>query len=200
MYSFAFKTNSIFTFDTVQFFENANASSSPRKKRKLEVSEDALSLSQDGYEEAMPNYHEDLEVDDEALKAHPLPTEEERSEARPPTSVAFTSRSGPSRSISLAEDSDKAGQSSSTLLSPSKRPRSHSQSPSAADDGNLQSQTCPVCSKTMQTDNQGLNAHVDFCLSKGAIREARAMASGSTHHQGKPSARLLKPPVKRAAK
>lgn len=37
--------------------------------------------------------------------------------------------------------------------------------------------TCPVCSKQLKTDNQGLNAHIDFCLSKGAILEAQAEAS-----------------------
>lgn len=36
---------------------------------------------------------------------------------------------------------------------------------------------CPICTKTLQTDNRGLNEHIDFCLSKGAIREAQAMAS-----------------------
>jgi DNA polymerase kappa len=38
-------------------------------------------------------------------------------------------------------------------------------------------QICPVCSKTLATDNQGLNAHVDFCLSRGAIKEARGEAT-----------------------
>lgn len=37
--------------------------------------------------------------------------------------------------------------------------------------------TCPICSKQLKTDNQGLNAHIDFCLSKGAILEAQAEAS-----------------------
>ena len=37
--------------------------------------------------------------------------------------------------------------------------------------------TCPICGKQLKTDNQGLNAHVDFCLSKGAILEAQAEAS-----------------------
>jgi len=34
------------------------------------------------------------------------------------------------------------------------------------------SQMCPICSRLLMTDNQGLNAHVDFCLSRNAIREA----------------------------
>lgn len=39
---------------------------------------------------------------------------------------------------------------------------------------------CPICSKTLQIDNQGLNAHIDFCLSRGAIMEAQKEASVST--------------------
>jgi len=37
--------------------------------------------------------------------------------------------------------------------------------------------TCPICRKQLKTDNQGLNAHIDFCLSKGAILEAQAEGS-----------------------
>lgn len=36
---------------------------------------------------------------------------------------------------------------------------------------------CPICSRQLKTDNQGLNAHIDFCLSKGAILEAQVEAS-----------------------
>ncbi|KAG6897520.1 hypothetical protein C0992_000746 [Termitomyces sp. T32_za158] len=36
---------------------------------------------------------------------------------------------------------------------------------------------CPVCGKALQTDNQGLNSHMDFCLSRSAIRQAHAEAT-----------------------
>lgn len=39
---------------------------------------------------------------------------------------------------------------------------------------------CPICTKTLQTDNAGLNAHIDWCLSRSAILEASASGSGST--------------------
>lgn len=39
---------------------------------------------------------------------------------------------------------------------------------------------CPVCGKTLETDNDGLNAHIDFCLSRGAILEAQVEASKSS--------------------
>lgn len=34
------------------------------------------------------------------------------------------------------------------------------------------SQMCPICGRLLMVDNQGLNAHIDFCLSRNAIREA----------------------------
>jgi DNA polymerase kappa len=40
-------------------------------------------------------------------------------------------------------------------------------------------QTCPVCFKSLVLDNQEFNAHVDFCLSREAIREAQLEAVGS---------------------
>lgn len=39
---------------------------------------------------------------------------------------------------------------------------------------------CPICAKTLQTDNAGLNAHIDWCLSRSAILEASASASSSS--------------------
>ncbi|KAF7968926.1 hypothetical protein HWV62_28868 [Athelia sp. TMB] len=36
---------------------------------------------------------------------------------------------------------------------------------------------CPICNKMLETDNEGLNAHIDFCLSKGAIMAAQVKAS-----------------------
>ncbi|KAF8495871.1 IMS-domain-containing protein [Gautieria morchelliformis] len=39
-------------------------------------------------------------------------------------------------------------------------------------------QVCPICSKVFDTDNAGLNEHIDFCLSKGAILAATAVTHG----------------------
>ncbi|KAG6850960.1 hypothetical protein H0H93_005829 [Arthromyces matolae] len=33
---------------------------------------------------------------------------------------------------------------------------------------------CPICGRTLRTDNHGLNTHIDFCLSRDAIRQAQA--------------------------
>jgi len=50
------------------------------------------------------------------------------------------------------------------------------------------SQMCPICGRLLMADNQGLNAHIDFCLSRNAIREARDESVGSSAgRQGKVS-------------
>lgn len=48
---------------------------------------------------------------------------------------------------------------------------------------------CPICSKTLQTDNAGLNAHIDFCLSRSAI----LAASASAGNEKKPQSSSKKP-------
>lgn len=47
-------------------------------------------------------------------------------------------------------------------------------------DSILERHTCPICAKILTVDNQGLNSHIDFCLSKGAIMEAQ-----TTTYRGK---------------
>ena len=60
---------------------------------------------------------------------------------------------------------------------------------------------CPICGKMLETDNQGLNEHIDFCLSKQAIKEAQTASlkppshSGSSSHAKK---RGFKPPPSKA--
>jgi DNA polymerase kappa len=49
----------------------------------------------------------------------------------------------------------------------------------------ISQQICPVCSKTLETDNQGLNTHIDFCLSRGAIKEAHAEAASAVKSKNK---------------
>jgi DNA polymerase kappa len=61
--------------------------------------------------------------------------------------------------------------------------------PAPSESLEVSQQVCPVCSKTLDTDNQGLNAHIDFCLSRGAIKEAHAEAASpvKNRHNTQPS-------------
>lgn len=67
--------------------------------------------------------------------------------------------------------SDTIGDASETVQVPSKRSN--------------EQHVCPICSKTLQTDNAGLNAHVDWCLSRSAILEASASGSPNATQQVK---------------
>ncbi|KAF8650421.1 hypothetical protein AX16_005226 [Volvariella volvacea WC 439] len=48
-------------------------------------------------------------------------------------------------------------------------------------------QTCPICERTFETDNQGLNAHIDFCLSRHEILRAQKESSNSGFRPPKPA-------------
>ena len=39
---------------------------------------------------------------------------------------------------------------------------------------------CPICMKDLEVDNLGLNAHIDFCLSKDVIKEATKNSGASS--------------------
>ena len=56
---------------------------------------------------------------------------------------------------------------------------------------------CPICGRMLETDNQGLNEHIDFCLSRQAIKEAQASSlkpnSRSSQRGPSPSRKGHKP-------
>lgn len=91
------------------------------------------------------------------------------SKPRPPVSA-------PARTSSKGDSSGDA--SSSASLGHRSKPRSASnvQAPRVPQSLST-SLECPICNKMLATDNQGLNAHIDFCLSKGAIMAAQVKAS-----------------------
>lgn len=171
-----------------QFFEK-NEPISPRKKQLVDADakEHHTGLTQDGYENAMPGYHEsedrgdEFEDEDDGLDG----------EGDTPDDEGLRDASGPSDSASIKQSSLKQSHSKPastnagtrhTALKPSSSAKPISgvkRSRSASVAEGLEDMSCPICSRTMRTDNRGLNEHIDFCLSKGAIREAQAMASRS---------------------
>ncbi|KIY74363.1 IMS-domain-containing protein [Cylindrobasidium torrendii FP15055 ss-10] len=64
-----------------------------------------------------------------------------------------------------------------TPASPSKKPKSKAHSSRTSKPALLAEQECPICGKTMEVDNQGLNDHIDFCLSRDVILQAQTEAS-----------------------
>jgi len=138
------------------------------------------------HEESMPGFHEDDETDcrpeDDCLAEDEIidltEVSETASEAgiqprRPPHS---TTNAQPSPSQLDASTRPRRNSEASHAL-----PKPVSRPPSTAHE----THKCPICGKTLETDNDGLNAHVDFCLSRGAILEAQVEASKSFKESSK---------------
>lgn len=107
----------------------------------------------------MPGFHEEEEdenvvVDDIEVDASEVPL---ASRPRPPASE-------PARS-------------SQETVKVSFKPRSAVNRKAPNPPSSKVSQDCPICGKTIVTDNQGMNDHVDFCLSRGVILQAQSEAS-----------------------
>ena len=132
-------------------------------------------LSQDGYEEAMPGFHEDLEETEDAVQAA-LDEEAEPAEAQAPISAPASTTAALRQSLEPASEPESSN-AKTKQEDPEPRMRSRAGSETAENDASL---TCPICSKIIEADNRKFNEHIDFCLSKGAIREAQAKASGRT--------------------
>ncbi|KAL7281450.1 hypothetical protein ACG7TL_004764 [Trametes sanguinea] len=166
-----------------RFFGSASSTGSPQKKRRIEGpqadqdDEDhdhSPRLSQDGFAVSMPGYDEEIETDlADASASHGA--EPETSLYRHPTAKPKSSSGTPSQSLLSTPSSSKGpplppstsppgmGKHSSLVLNDS--------NPFGTSSSALE---CPICSRMLETDNDGLNAHIDFCLSKQAIKEAQA--------------------------
>ncbi len=104
----------------------------------------------------MPGFHEDDDTD--------LPEDQARPEEHPPAPATRPPNSEPARP-------------SQEAVKVSIKPRSTVLRKAPAATSVKASQDCPICGKTLLTDNQGLNDHIDFCLSKGVILQAQSEAS-----------------------
>ncbi|KIM45299.1 hypothetical protein M413DRAFT_441982 [Hebeloma cylindrosporum] len=158
-----------------RFFDSVKEDG-PRKKAKLAELDGAL-------DETMPGFHEHDETDNR-MEDDDLETDEivDLTELTDHGDEPVTSR--PSRP---AQSTSNAHASSSKSETSGKRRRNSEAASSGRKPGHEtpkshlipETHECPVCGKTLETDNHGLNTHVDFCLSRGAIMEAQVEASRS---------------------
>ena len=183
-----------------QFFNSGTSGGSPTKKRRQddvsfgEGEEDLPQLSQDGFATSMPGYTDEADAEAEHLaEAADMDEQDTKPHSkmgmRPPSSSTSTAP----KSSSLAPGP------SSPRSKRSPRPTNHDREASLSMTPPLLE--CPICGKMLETDNQGLNEHIDFCLSKQAIKEAQTASlkppshSGSSSHAKK---RGSKPPPSKA--
>lgn len=120
----------------------------------------------------MPGFFENEETD-----MAPVDDEEQwepvQRPSRPPVSASASLQTGLS-----------SGGSASPSKAASKKPKSTAVSVPPKECQT--SYECPVCARTLETDNDGFNSHIDFCLSRGAIREAQSEASSTPSRAQKP--------------
>ncbi|KAI1795665.1 DNA/RNA polymerase [Ganoderma leucocontextum] len=192
----------------IKRFFNATPSS-PSKKRRIEHAqtdehddpEDLPQLSQDGFATSMPGYHDEIEADhvaeDDTIEAEghqghrpPGSTSSKPDSTRPPNSGhAGGTRSQPSSTASTYTAPQKPMSKSAAGASraPQEARLELGEDAAAEPSARAPLLECPICGKMLETDNQGLNEHIDFCLSKGAIKAAQASSlnlrpgAGSDH-------------------
>ncbi|KAK1236311.1 hypothetical protein PQX77_000427 [Marasmius sp. AFHP31] len=116
------------------------------------------------------------EKSDEGLVSVKL---EGRIRSRPPVSAPALSQGRALQGEHYTTKPKSTGSASPQRSSPRKR-ESNKLSTTGSSEVKTE-QVCPVCGKTLKVDNQGLNAHIDFCLSRGAISEAQAQGEVDTH-------------------
>lgn len=134
----------------------------------------------------MPDYHDD-EIEDEDID-----DDEEEGPSRITLGPSMIPNSKP-RSRLSAKPVSRA----TASPAPKKKIRSNTprQSSVVADDKPAkQVQVCPICQKELETDNSGLNAHIDFCLSKGAIMQATAPTGSPVKDRTGRTRQVLKKP------
>ncbi|KAH9935682.1 uncharacterized protein B0H18DRAFT_976825 [Fomitopsis serialis] len=188
---------------------DSGGSPTKKQRIGVEEQPEETTRLQASLEDAMPGYYEEAEAEEEKDDVHfafPVAERDEkavnhtnffederfqpdrRSDHRPrppnsaPAPTSSQSSSSNLKSPRLAEScsvrASSTGPSASAITSRGHRPSSPSRATSTTKESNTQ--TCPICTKTMVTDNDGLNAHIDFCLSKEAIREAQAESPSTT--------------------
>ncbi|KAK0212904.1 DNA/RNA polymerase [Desarmillaria ectypa] len=154
-----------------QFFESVGGDQSASNKRLKTGHDNDQPLdslkTQDHWDDEMPGYHEldDTDNDMDANEGDMDENLEPFFRSRPPVSEPARSSQDPVR-ISI-------------------KPRSTIMRPSSSLSTAKLSQDCPVCGKTLTTDNKGFNDHIDFCLSRGIISQVQAEASIGTSSKPK---------------
>ncbi|KAH7888691.1 IMS-domain-containing protein [Phlebopus sp. FC_14] len=157
-----------------RFFEAANTS--PRKKAEQETdSELADGDAPEIDEDSMPGFYEEddgLGILKEENNEQDIQEQNGQSMSGPNTTngpIASSSRTGPSSGGNVHRTSGEGS------------------TPPDPDVVALEHHACPVCGKQMTTNNRGLNAHIDFCLSKGVIMEAQTAANSASGPSKRPS-------------
>lgn len=153
----------------------------PNKKLRLDddvlpslttESETSNLETQDRYDESMPGFHEHDETD--AM----IPDEDDDNDELENLEVLTTTTHTTTTPAPNADINNTGSINATVQVKPYPTGEAASSRVEWEDKVNTSKETheCPVCGKTLETDNKGLNSHIDFCLSRGAIWKAQAEA------------------------
>ncbi|KAF6760313.1 DNA polymerase kappa [Ephemerocybe angulata] len=177
-----------------------------KKKQKLEHEFHTVEDEDPVNEDSMPGFHEhDEGLGFEVLEDEPQLDEDipaagpSKPKPRPPVSAPTCSPP-----LNSSADVKSSGIHDPLLLKSKEKARAKSADPHTSNtadnrDREMASEAqprtptkgsstfleCPICQKKLETDNQGLNAHIDFCLSRGAIWDAQAETVAGTSSSAK---------------
>lgn len=163
----------------IQFFEPAGGSPS-QKRQKLDYAiEEDVELHHFEEKTAMAAYEDDIDgaiiVDDDDSVGS-LVGSDASTKLDPPHVPRPRHLSNLAKTSTVGQSGRRPSCSASTLK-PKSNISSSRKSNSRPIDLPAEEHTCPICSQAFETDNAGLNEHVDFCLSKTAILAATATAT-----------------------
>lgn len=157
--------------DDVVANEVPQAGPSSTKDGRVEISDD----EDDGISSAQkPNFFGSSDDEDSEPpippRAGPSRTKPHSHSGTPPSAASSSSLKPPPTTKPVSASGPSAASSSKPASSKAKPP------PSASSKNKLESKgsvPCPICGRPQPAgDNAALNAHVDFCLSRGVILEA----------------------------
>ncbi|KAF8070684.1 IMS-domain-containing protein [Lyophyllum atratum] len=186
-----------------RFFEPVHDAGPRKKARTDEIhtnpTDETQTLDDDSdLDETMPSFPDNDEDDfsfhealDESIVTENIePAVEHTVKSRPPVSAPRPSTRIPGLTntevMQHLASSSVSGSSDSRTIKPRstsdavQRTISRDTNPGESSKTSIETHDCPLCGKALRTDNQGFNSHIDFCLSRSAIRQAHAEASSPT--------------------
>ncbi|KAG8968396.1 hypothetical protein FRC03_007593 [Tulasnella sp. 419] len=187
-----------------KFFEKAERGSPVKKKRKAEDPEIIMiSSDNDDPDEAFtladqekPNFFGDDDADEEEVMfTHVQVPQQSKPHSHAGTSSSASSsrplRLERAKPVSAGPSKARSNQIPSPSTNDIQQPKQDDSLVQVAQGSRppVEKQECPICSRVLETDNAGLNEHIDFCLSRGEIKRASAQGSdpdlGSTIKKNK---------------
>lgn len=166
----------IFGCYSMQFFPSSARDQTPTKKRRvgdlnqIPSTNETVIVDVDGElidDDAMPGFHEhETDRRDDGLEAVMDLTIAENNEPQSETPLASLATSNNRTEPSTANHCPDATRKQDPVITAPPEPTTLE---------------CPVCGRELETDNLGLNTHIDFCLSKDVIKEATKERNISEH-------------------